>query len=124
MFFACRDVEATRAWYRDVLGFPLNDHGGADFSHGESALAHGGGARTIWAPFDKTDYFKPGTGEFMINLMVDDLDGMIARLAEHGVDMCQEPETHGYGKFAWVIDPDGRKLELWEPVKDVTVMDA
>jgi catechol 2,3-dioxygenase-like lactoylglutathione lyase family enzyme len=116
IFFACKNVEATRAWYRDVLGLTLNDHGGADFLHEASVKAHEDGARTIWAPFESAEYFQPGTGQFMINLMVDDLAGMIARIQAAGVELVGAPETYPYGKFAWVLDPDDRKLELWEPI--------
>lgn len=117
VFLRCADPEATKAWYRDVLGLPVNDHGGFDFAHADSAERFGPGARTIFAPFAAdTDYFAPSDLPFMINLMVDDLDGMIERLRDHGVALIGTPESHDYGRFAWVMDPDGRKIELWQPV--------
>jgi predicted enzyme related to lactoylglutathione lyase len=62
-----------------------------------------------------TDYFEPSGLPFMLNLMVDDLDGVLARVAEAGVEEVQERQDYEYGRFAWIMDPDGRKLELWEP---------
>ena len=116
VFFHCTDPEATASWYRDVLGMPLNDHGGADFLHGDSAARFGSGARTIWAPFRAdSGYFAPSDRPFMVNLMVDDLAAVLARLAERGVALAGDPEEYDYGRFAWVMDPNGVKVELWQP---------
>ena len=107
VFFHCKDVEATRDWYKR-----------ASFAHAGSAALFPEGARTIWAPFKAdSDYFKPSDADFMINLMVDDFDGMLERLETEGVPMAGEPMIESYGKFAWVMDPDGRKIELWQPVE-------
>ena len=112
LFFLCRDVDATRAWYKRVLGVQIDEYGGASFSQADAA------ARTIWAPFKAgSDYFKPSDIDFMMNLMVDDLDAMIEQIKAEGVEMEGEPMTESYGKFAWIMDPDGRKVELWEPIE-------
>ena len=116
VFLHCADVEATKDWYSRVLGMEPNDFGGFHFMHGESAAAFGDGARTIYGIFAAdTDYFEPSTLPFMLNLMVDDLDGVLARAADAGVDQVQDRQDYEYGRFAWIMDPDGRKLELWQP---------
>lgn len=116
IFMACDDPEATKAWYQRVLGFAPDDHGGVSFLHGDSAEKFPEGARTIFAPFDaSSDYFAPSTASFMLNLIVDDLDGVLARAAAEGVSQVQPVEDHPYGRFGWIMDPDGRKIELWQP---------
>jgi predicted enzyme related to lactoylglutathione lyase len=118
LFFLCKDVDATRAWYGRVLGINIDDYGGSSFNHGAAAAIFPKGAQTIWAPFKaESDYFKPSDSDFMMNLMVDDLDGMIARIEAEGCAMEGEPIRESYGHFAWVMDPDGRKVELWQPVE-------
>lgn len=118
IFFKCRDVEATRTWYRDVLGINQNDHGGFDFSYAPAVEIFPKGARTIFSPFkDDVEYFEPSEAPYMINLMVDDLDGMLDRLKAHDVPLANPVEEYDYGRFAWVMDPNGIKVELWEPVE-------
>jgi catechol 2,3-dioxygenase-like lactoylglutathione lyase family enzyme len=118
LFFLCKDVDATRAWYARVLGISIDDFGGTSFSHAGSAAVFPKGAMTIWAPFKgESDYFKPSSSDFMMNLMVDDLSGILARLAAEGVPLEGEPSSESYGHFAWIMDPDGRKIELWQPVE-------
>lgn len=119
LFFLCDDVDATRAWYRDTLGMTLNDYGGFDFLHADSATAFPKGARTIFSPFKAgSDYFAPSKAPYMINLMVDDLDAVVARAEAAGAQQTQPQEDHAYGRFAWLMDPDGRKVELWQPIED------
>jgi catechol 2,3-dioxygenase-like lactoylglutathione lyase family enzyme len=93
-------------------------YGEFDFRHRRSADRFEDGARTIFARFDAAStYFDPSPHPIMINLMVDDLDAILARLADRGVPLVAEPETYPYGRFAWIMDPDGVKLELWESVR-------
>jgi predicted enzyme related to lactoylglutathione lyase len=74
------------------------------------------GSATIWSPFPAdTDYFEPSAREFMVNLAVDDLDGMVARCAEHGVEVSVLSDDQPNGRFGHLVDPDGTKIELWEP---------
>jgi predicted enzyme related to lactoylglutathione lyase len=74
------------------------------------------GACTVFSPFDAgTDYFAPSEKEFMFNLIVDDLDGMLAQCAAHGVHPVKTFPDEGNGRFAHIMDPEGRKIELWEP---------
>ena len=116
VFFKCADADATRAWYVRVLGLAPEDYGGVHFNHSESAAAKGPGALTIFTPFAAdSDYFAPSDHSVMINLMVDDLDGVLARAAAEGVAELQPRMDEVYGRFAWILDPDGRKIELWEP---------
>lgn len=107
VFFKTRDVEAARAWYARVLGFAVTDHG-AMFP----PLPPGG--LTVWSPFaDDTAYFAPSAAPFMLNLVVDDLDAVLARVRAEGVEVLGT-QDEPYGRFAWILDPDGVKLELWQ----------
>jgi predicted enzyme related to lactoylglutathione lyase len=116
VFFRGRgDHAALAAWYRDRLGIALEDFGGAVLRWPDDAANDGG--LTVWhvARSDST-WFSPSDSTFMINYRVDDLDGLLAQLREAGVDVVGGPESHENGKFAWVMDPDGNKVELWEPM--------
>ncbi len=119
LFMACADPEMTRDWYRRVLGLEANEHGGVDFFHQKTADAFGSAARTVFGTFGaQSDYFAPSNLPYMLNLMVDDLDGILARAKAQGVEPVQPGEAYDYGRFAWIMDPDGRKIELWEPVRE------
>ncbi len=113
VFFKSKDPAALLAWYKDVLGMPVEDWGGVVLKP-EGMAAHPGAA-TVFAPFKQdTTYFQPSTKEFMINLAVDDLDGVLANCAKHGVEVkVMPPEPNG--KFAHISDPEGTRIELWEP---------
>lgn len=113
VFFRSPDPKALTAWYRDTLGLSTEDWGGALISSEGSGPPHG-----VWAPFNaNSEYFKPSTREFMINFAVDDLDGFLAGLEAKGVAIHGRQEMEGMGKFAWILDPDGTKIELWEPAR-------
>jgi predicted enzyme related to lactoylglutathione lyase len=108
IFFKAADGEALRAWYGRVLGVEFADWGGVVFQHPDRGYQ-------VFSPFKAdTDYFKPSSQAFMINLMVDDLDGVLARARSQGVEPTG-PEESEFGRFAWVMDPAGIKVELWEP---------
>lgn len=114
VFFKAHDVDALKEWYRRVIGFEINDWGGVFFLP-DSAAAHPG-AGTVWSPFKaSTDYFEPSKKDFMINFMVDDLDGVLERCREHGVEPVKLFPDEPNGRFAHVLDPEGNKIELWEP---------
>ena len=111
VFFKAKDPKALAAWYRDVLGLPLEAYGGAalryDAPKHPPALA--------WNAFPaSTKYFAPSTGDFMINYAVDDMDAIITRLRAKGVEILKR-EDDANGHFAWILDPEGNKVELWEP---------
>lgn len=116
LFLASEDTAATVAWYQRVLGMQPNDFGGFDFLHETSVGRFPVAARTIFAPFSAdSDYFVPSQLPFMFNLIVDDLQAVLARAAAAGVEPVQPSERTDYGDFAWLMDPDGRKVELWQP---------
>jgi len=111
IFFKCADPKALSDWYRRVLGFAVEDWGGALLRPDSAGPPH-----LVWGPFaEDTDYFLPSPRDCMINLAVDDLDGMIARLAEHGVEVLGRDDSDPNGRFAWFLDPANFKIELWEP---------
>lgn len=112
VFFKCRDRDALGAWYRKHLGLPVNDRGGVEFDLG--ALPPG--AYCVWGPFDEsTTYFAPSDRPFMLNLIVDDLEGALSQVAGAGATVVGEIEEYEYGRFGWFVDPEGNKIELWEP---------
>lgn len=113
IFFKSADPKALGAWYREHLGLDVTDWGGAIFEWGGPDGAKG---MTIWSPFKQdTTYMAPSTSSFMINFRVDDLDALLAALRAEGCDVVGEPQTSEQGKFGWVLDPEGNKVELWQP---------
>ncbi len=113
LFFKSADPAAMRDWYGKVLGLPFEEWGMV-FTP-DAAAAHPGAA-TVFSPFKAaTDYFEPSDKEFMFNLMVDDLEGILARAAEHGVVPLKTFPDEYNGPFAHIMDPEGRKIELWQP---------
>ncbi|HVY85292.1 MAG TPA: VOC family protein [Caulobacterales bacterium] len=113
VFFKSADPAGLRAWYRDALGLE-SEQWGAVFE--PQALAEVAGSATVWAPFSAdTTYFAPSTKDLMINLIVDDLDGVLARCKEKGVEPLKLMPDEANGRFAHVLDPDGNKIELWQP---------
>jgi predicted enzyme related to lactoylglutathione lyase len=114
VFFKSRDGDAMREWYSRVLGIEFTDWGGALFLP-QDAAAHPGAA-TVFSPFKHdTDYFAPSDKEFMFNLMVDDLDAILARAQAAGVEPVKLFPEEANGKFAHIMDLEGRKIELWQP---------
>lgn len=112
VFFKSLDPEALKAWYGRWLGFDLSNPPGVTFT-AETFPDHG---LTVWSPFpDDTDYFAPSVSRMMINLIVDDLREALRQVAEGGAEVVGEIESHPYGDFGWFIDPDGHKVELWQP---------
>ena len=116
VFFKCNgDSAAVAAWYRKHLGMPLEEWGGAILKWPDDKAEHRG--LTVWHVADKnSEWFSPSASSFMINYRVDDLDELLAQLRAGGVDVVNGPESHENGKFAWIMDPDGNKVELWEPM--------
>ena len=112
VFFKAKDPKALAAWYRDVLGLPLEAWGGAKLRY--DAPKHP--PALIWSTFPaSTDYFAPSTGEFMINYAVDDMGAFLAGLQRKGVAILKRVDDDPNGRFAWILDPEGNKIELWEP---------
>jgi len=115
IFFKATDKVALGAWYRDNLGVAVEEAwGGANFSWKENN-PHGD-AHTVWSPFaSDTGYFAPSTKGFMVNFRVRDLHAMLDQLRANGCDVDDKVEASDYGKFGWVMDPEGNRIELWEP---------
>jgi len=113
IFFKARDPAALAAWYRGHLGLDVGDWNGAIFQWGGEGSQPG---MTIWSPFAAdTDYMAPSTSPFMINFRVADLDALLAALKAEGCHVIDKTQVSEQGKFGWVIDPEGNKVELWEP---------
>ena len=111
VFFKAKDPKSLAAWYRDVLGLPLEAWGGAKLRY--DAPKHP--PALSWNAFPaSTSYFAPSTSEFMINYAVDDMDALLSRLRAKGVAILKR-EDDANGRFAWILDPEGNKIELWEP---------
>lgn len=102
-------------WYKANLGLNLESWGGAILRWPEDTAEDGG--VTVWSTADHdTKWFSPSESSFMINYRVDNMDELLDHLKQNGVEIHKGPESHENGKFAWIIDPDGNKLELWEPM--------
>jgi predicted enzyme related to lactoylglutathione lyase len=115
VFFKSRDPKALGEWYRVHLGVDLEEWGGAVF-HWKGPDNPEGIGTTVWSPFAAdTEYFAPSHATFMINYRVEDLDSLLEALRAEGVQVDEKVEESEFGKFGWVIDPDGNKLELWQP---------
>ena len=115
VFFKAADRDALVDWYKTVLGLEFASWGGVIFT---PEMARGQpGAGTVFSPFAAdTDYFAPSAKDFMINLMVDDLDAMLAQCRAHGVEPVRTFPDEPNGRFAHIIDPEGVKIELWQPM--------
>ncbi|NML21387.1 VOC family protein [Pseudoflavitalea sp. G-6-1-2] len=114
IFFKCQDPEKTKEWYQTHLGLETDPYG-TRFEWREAVDSTKTGY-TIWSPFsDKTKYFEPSTKDFMINYRVDNLEALVAELKKEGVTILDEIESYDYGKFVHILDPEGNKIELWEP---------
>ena len=116
VFFKSRNDSALLvAWYQKHLGMPLESWGGAVLRWPDDKAEDQG--VTVWQVAKKeSKWFSPSDSAFMINYRVDDLDGLIAKFRADGVEIVGGPESHENGKFAWVMDPEGNKVELWEPM--------
>lgn len=115
IFFKAKDPEGMRAWYKTHLGVDVQDWGGAAFSwSGDDGKPTGGS--TIWSisAMDSNTY-APSSAPFMINYRVPDVDALLAALREEGCNVMGDSEDSEYGKFGWVLDPEGNKVELWQP---------
>jgi predicted enzyme related to lactoylglutathione lyase len=114
-FKSTGDSKALAAWYQKHLGMALEDFGGAVLKWPEDPADDGG--LTVWCLAGKdSEWFSPSTSSFMINYRVDDLGEMLEQLRADGIEAVAGPESHENGKFAWIMDPEGNKVELWEPM--------
>jgi len=114
IFFKCKDPESINKWYSTHLGLNTGPYGTSfEWRNSENPNNHG---FTQWSPFDyKTEYFEPSNKDFMINYRVENLEELVKLLKSEGVEICDEIEECEYGKFIHILDPEGNKIELWEP---------
>ena len=116
VFLKANDPEKLTAWYKEHLGFEVEEWGGVAFQENAGAdLQPKRQSHIVWSPFEaKTGYFKPSDKPFMINYRVQDLDAVVAQLRKEGVNV-EETERPEFGYFDWIMDPEGNRIELWEP---------
>jgi len=118
VFFKSQDPAKLKEWYQQHLGIESMPGNGAIFNWRDSDNPDEEGM-TIWSLFKAdTKYFDPSTAPFMINYRVEDLHGLLAALRAEGVQVEDKVSEDEFGKFAWVMDPEGNRIELWEPPKD------
>jgi predicted enzyme related to lactoylglutathione lyase len=111
IFFKARDPKALSDWYAQHLGLKLERFGGVKFLD-DSTLP----GCIVWSPFkEDTTYFAPSDKPFMINFRVDDLDALLAQLRAAGVQVDAKVDKSEYGNFGWIMDPEGNRVELWQP---------
>jgi predicted enzyme related to lactoylglutathione lyase len=115
IFFHAKDPVALRAWYQEHLGIDVQEWGGTAFSWADGAGNPTKGT-TVWSIGPSTGkQFAPSTSTFMINYRVDDLAGLLQALRKEGCDVLEKTDDSEFGKFGWVMDPEGNKVELWQP---------
>jgi predicted enzyme related to lactoylglutathione lyase len=114
-FKAASDHKKLAEWYSHNLGIQLEPWGGAILRWTDDTSDDHG--LTVWHVAEKdSDWFGPSRSSFMINYRIDDMAGMLATLQRNGVEILKGPESQENGQFAWILDPDGNKVELWEPM--------
>ncbi len=113
VFISARDPAMLRAWYKTHLGIDVQEWGGAVFRGADAAGAPANGT-TVWSVGDGS-YLAPSKASFMVNYRVADLLGLLGRLREEGCQVLDKVEQSDFGAFGWVMDPEGNKVELWQP---------
>lgn len=115
IFLKAKDVKSLTGWYQKHLGIDFGNNSYADFKWLNKDVHNPG--HTVFSFFkEDTTYFNPSEKPFMINFRVDDLDGLLEELKKEGVEIVGEKEEYEYGKFGWIADPEGNKIELWQPI--------
>ncbi|TVZ52492.1 VOC family protein [Dokdonia sp. Hel_I_53] len=113
MFFKSKDPDAQKKWYKKHLDLPTDQYGWTFWWRDEN----GNKCSTQWSPMaSDSNYFTPSEKPFMFNFRVDNLVDLLAILKKEGVTVIGEMEEYSYGKFGWILDPEGNKIELWEPI--------
>ena len=113
IFFKCDDPDKIKNWYNKHLGLNTDQYGCSFWWKDKQ----GNDALTQWSPMSKdTTYFEPSQKQFMMNFRVENLKELLATLKKEGVTVIDKIEEFDYGKFGWILDPEGNKIELWEPV--------
>lgn len=115
VFFNAKDPVALRAWYQRHLGIDVQEWGGAVFTWADGNGNPVQGSTTWSIGAADNNYFAPSTSPFMVNYRVDDLAALLQALRDEGCQVLEKTEDSEYGKFGWVMDPEGHKVELWQP---------
>jgi len=118
IFFRTKDPSKTKEWYGKNLGLAISEYGSSfEFRNANRPDEVN---YLQWSPFEEqTTYFDPSEKEFMINYRVQNIEGLVRKLRENGVTVVDEIEEYEYGKFVHIMDPEGNKIELWEPIDSV-----
>ena len=113
IFFKAKNPDHIKTWYKEHLGIPTDNYGWSFWwKDGD-----GNDCMTQWSPFNEdTEYFDPSEKQFMMNYRVENLKELLEVLKSEGVQVIDKVEEYDYGKFGWIVDPEGNKIELWEPV--------
>ncbi|PRX57330.1 VOC family protein [Flagellimonas meridianipacifica] len=112
-FFKSKDPDHIKTWYKTHLGIPVDNYGWSFWWKDKD----GKDCMTQWSPFkEDTEYFSPSEKQFMMNFRVENLKELLEVLKSEGVTVIDKVEEYDYGKFGWILDPEGNKIELWEPV--------
>jgi predicted enzyme related to lactoylglutathione lyase len=115
VFFKARNASLLREWYKRHLGIDVSEWGGTSFTH-PSERSGAQPETTVWSIFDgDSRYFEPSSAAFMINYRVRDLDAVLAALRAEGCAVDERTDRSEYGYFGWVMDPEGNRIELWQP---------
>lgn len=118
IFFKAKDDEGLKRWYGEQLGIKFQEGNVAVFQWRDHDDPKREGS-TVWNAFPKdTRYFDPSPAPFMVNFRVNGLDDLLDKLRKSGAQVDPKVETYDYGRFAWVMDPEGNRIELWEPVEE------
>jgi len=117
VFFKAKNPEAIKSWYQQHLEIEMSEYGGMfqwrDKDHPENV------GNTAWSAFpEDTTYYQPSKKDFMFNYRVENLEELLVVLKKEGVEVVGEIEEYPYGKFGWIMDPEGNKIELWEPLDE------
>lgn len=116
VFFKAKDPEKLSAWYQEHLGMPFEASMGCAMIQWQQDSRVDEGGQTVWmVAKQESDWFAPSSASFMINYRVDDMNALMAKLDAAGIPLQKGPEEHPHGIFVWVMDPEGNKVELWEP---------
>lgn len=117
VFFKCKDPQAIKDWYQANLGLNMTPYG-VNFEWRDAEDPDKKGS-TAWNPFpETTKYFEPSGKDFMINYRVGNLEALVAELQQAGVTIVDKIEAYDYGKFVHIMDPEGNKIQLWEPTEN------
>ena len=117
IFFKCKDPNKMKEWYKNHLGMDTNEYGATfEWRQNDDSTKKGS---TQWSPFeDSTSYFEPSTKDFMINYQVVNLEELVEELKREGVTILDNIESYDYGRFIHIMDMEGNKIELWEPIDE------